>query len=169
LQKIYEQNDVGILDNNMERYFGLYGVLSQEPYVIFGEDLDEHFRLEKSLILRLISGEPVIAARLNREPVEIENKAHLAFCGNKIIGYEDNKGELARHIVAFIFDKKVPAEQMDPKLYEKLDSELPAILQKVSRGYLEYAQKYESQNIWNVLPEYFTGTRKRISDIISSN
>ena len=34
-----------------------------------------------------------------------------------------------------------------------VEKEMPIILQKCVRVYLDYAQKYQDQDIWNVIPE----------------
>ena len=112
----------------------------------------------------MISGEFLMAARKNKTAVKHLFKCHLACCGNKMIGYQDNKGELKRRIIPFLFDYKVLPSQADPHMHKKLERELPAILQKVAWAYLEYAQKYGKQSIWNVLPKYFTRASQRVAE-----
>jgi hypothetical protein len=155
---------VGVLDNNMERQFGMENLLSHELYVLIGEELDDNFKLERTNFLRLISGEDIMIARKNKIALKRKLPAHLACCGNKMIGYEDHRGELKRRIVSWMFDHKVLPSQVDPLLDEKLWKELPAIMQKVVRAYQYYSQKYGHKSIWSVLPNYFKDSQRRIAE-----
>ena len=49
--------------------------------------------------------------------------------------------------------KKV--KEADPTLEDRLEEELPNILQKCVRAYLEKAQAHKNDAIWNILPPYF--------------
>ena len=164
VQKIYDDLEIGILDNNMESQFGLENLLESTKYILLGQELDEKFKLERTSFLRMISGEPVMAARKNKMAVKTTFECHMACCGNKIIGYQDNKGELKRRIIPFIYDHKVLPSQTDPNLHKKLEKELPAILQKCVWAYIEYSEKYGNQSIWNVLPKYFKQASQRVAE-----
>lgn len=164
LQKIYDEFEIGILDNNMERQFGLENLLGHDLYVLIGQELDENFKLERTSFLRMISGEEVMVARKNKVALKHLFTCHMACCGNKMIGYQDNKGELKRRIVAWLFDFKVLPSQADPNLDIKLEKEIPDILQKCVMAYLEYAQRYGDKSIWNVLPRYFVDASRRVAE-----
>lgn len=164
LLKIYDDREIGILDNNMEKQFGLENLLDRELYVLIGQELDENFKLERTTFLRIISGEYVIAARKSKTAVKTRFNCHMGCCGNKMIGYQDNKGELKRRIIAFLFENKVLPSQSDPNMDIKLLKELPAIIQKCVMAYLEYGQKYGSKNIWDILPKYFIESSRKIAE-----
>jgi hypothetical protein len=59
--------------------------------------------------------------------------------------------------------------EADPYLDEKLDKELPAIHLKCIRAYLEYAQKYSEQDIWNVVPKYFKIIQTQVAMVTNAN
>jgi len=164
LQKIYDQLEIGILDNNMERQFGLEPLLDHELYMIIGEELDEHFKLERTTFLKMVSNEDIMAARKSKTAVKVRFKSHIGCCGNKMIGYQDNKGELKRRVVPFIYDNKVLPSHSDPDMHNKLRLELGAIIQKIVCAYLEYSQRYGKSNIWHILPKYFTKTSQRLAE-----
>jgi hypothetical protein len=58
--------------------------------------------------------------------------------------------------------------QADPHLEDKLDSEIPAILCKCVKAYVEFAAKYSDQDIWNVLPKYFKDVQKQIGVVTNT-
>ena len=66
-------------------------------------------------------------------------------------------------MVTFHFGKQVTDKDTDPMLDTKLESEIPVIIEKCLRGYLEYAQKYQNRDIWSILPKYFFKIREQIA------
>jgi hypothetical protein len=56
----------------------------------------------------------------------------------------------------------------DPHLDDKLEIELPVILMKCVKAYLEYAQKYADQDIWNIVPKYFKSIQTQVAMITNS-
>jgi hypothetical protein len=56
----------------------------------------------------------------------------------------------------------------DPQLDAKLDGEMPIILLKCIRAYLDYYQKYGNKDIWNVVPEYFKKIQKQVAMVAST-
>jgi phage/plasmid-associated DNA primase len=81
--------------------------------------------------------------------------------GNEVPSWADNSGSIQRRLVVFDFAKQVVNGDM--RLAEKLQSEIPTLLLKCNRMYLEAVEQYGSANIWNVLPAYFLGTRDSIA------
>ena len=53
-------------------------------------------------------------------------------------------------------------------LDDKLDNEMPAIMLKCIKAYLEYAQKYSDKDIWNVVPPYFKVVQEQVAMITNS-
>jgi phage/plasmid-associated DNA primase len=64
------------------------------------------------------------------------------------------------------FGKQV--KDADPTLDKKLEAEIPSILQKCIRAYLEYAQKYANKDIWNVVPQYFKDVQRQVATVSST-
>jgi hypothetical protein len=60
------------------------------------------------------------------------------------------------------------SREADPQLDEKLDRELPIILLKCVRAYLDYSSKYRDKDIWNVVPAYFKTIQKQVAMVASS-
>jgi hypothetical protein len=56
----------------------------------------------------------------------------------------------------------------DTTLEDKLALEIPVILQKCVRAYLDYAQRYANKDVWNVVPEYFKTVQRQVAMVTST-
>jgi hypothetical protein len=117
--------------------------------------------LEQAEFQSMVSGEDVSIARKNDKALSMTWNVPGILAGNEVPGYRDNSGSVLRRLVTWNFGRQV--QKADPHLDEKLDAEIPAILCKCVRAYLEYAQKYNDQDIWNVLPEYFKTVQNQVA------
>jgi hypothetical protein len=165
LKKIYQETEIGILDNNIEEQFGLYNIIrSGDKFITIGVELDNTFKLKRTDFLKMVSGDDLMIAVKGKTGFTYLWKSHIICIGNKLFGFEDHKGELARRIVPFVYDVKVKTKDTDLNLDEKLYAELPNIIQKICKAYLWAAQKYGTKNVWCVLPKYFHEMKTKISE-----
>jgi phage/plasmid-associated DNA primase len=165
LKKIYQETDIGVLDNNIEEQFGLYNIVKTgEKFITIGVELDHTFKLKRTDFLKMVSGDDLMIAVKGGIGFTYLWPSHIICIGNKLFGFEDNKGELARRIVPFWYDYKVRPGDTDVNLDEKLFQELPNIIQKFTKAYLWASQKHGNKNVWCVLPEYFQETKMKISE-----
>ena len=74
--------------------------------------------------------------------------------GNEVPNWKDNSGSILRRLATLNFGRQIAPDVADPHLEDKLELEMPAILCKCLRAYLDYAHKYADKDIWNVLPKY---------------
>jgi phage/plasmid-associated DNA primase len=65
----------------------------------------------------------------------VEWKVPGALAGNEVPSWVDNSGSINRRIVLFEFPKRV--HDGDMELGRKIDREMPAILRKCNKAYLE--------------------------------
>ena len=77
--------------------------------------------------------------------------------GNEVPNWKDNSGSVLRRILPWNFGKQV--QDADPQLDEKLHMELPIILLKCVRAYLDYSNKYRNKDIWNVVQRISTDSK----------
>jgi hypothetical protein len=122
--------------------------------------------LEQAEFQSMVSGEDVSVAVKHEKAKSIEWTAPGILGGNEIPNWKDNSGSVLRRILPWNFSKQVMTA--DPHLDEKLDQELPIILLKCVRGYLDYAQKFSDQDIWNVVPPYFKAIQTQVAMITNS-
>jgi hypothetical protein len=86
--------------------------------------------------------------------------------GNEVPNWKDNSGSVLRRILAWNFTKQV--READPHLDKKLEAELPIILLKCVRAYLDYSNKYRDRDIWNAVPPYFKIIQKQVAMVANT-
>ena len=163
-KKFYEGEDVGTLSNNIEKKFGLSAI--KDGFMFIAPEVKGDLALEQAEFQSIVSGEDVSVAVKNKTAVSIEWSVPGILGGNEVPGWKDNSGSVLRRILPWNFSKQVRVA--DPQLDEKLESELPIILLKCVKGYIDYANKYRNQDIWNAVPEYFKTIQKQVAKVANS-
>jgi Family of unknown function (DUF5906) len=163
-KKFYESDDVRTLSNNVERKFGLSSIY--DGFMFIAPEVKGDLCLEQAEFQSLVSGEDISIACKYEKAKSVEWKTPGILGGNEVPNWKDNSGSVLRRMLPWNFSKKVL--QADPHLDEKLDKELPAILLKCIRAYLDYAQKYSDQDIWNVIPAYFKTIQTQVAMVTNS-
>jgi len=163
-KKFYENEDVGTLSNNIEKKFGLSAI--KDTFMFIAPEVKGDLALEQAEFQSMVSGEDVSVAVKNKTAVSIEWTTPGVLGGNEVPNWKDNSGSVLRRILTWNFAKQV--KEADPQLDEKLNSELPIILLKCVRAYIDYSNKYRNKDIWNVVPEYFKKIQKQVAMVASS-
>jgi len=163
-KKFYDSEDVRTLSNNIERKFGLSSIY--DGFMFIAPEVKGDMCLEQAEFQSLVSGEDVSLARKYEKAKSIEWKTPGILAGNEIPNWKDNSGSVLRRILPFNFSKKVM--DADPMLDEKLNKELPAIMLKCIKGYLEYSRMYSEKDIWNVVPKYFKTIQTQVAMVTNS-
>jgi hypothetical protein len=163
-KKFYDTEDVRTLSNNIEKKFGLWSIC--DGFMFISPEVKGDLCLDQAEFQSMVSGEDVSIARKFDTALSMQWKTPGVFAGNEVPGWKDNSGSIIRRLLTFNFGKQVI--DADPKLDEKLDAEIPAIMLKCVRAYLEYAQKYGDKDIWVVVPEYFRQVQNQIAMVTNS-
>jgi len=163
-KKFYDSEDVRTLSNNIERKFGLSSLY--DGFMFIAPEVKGDLCLEQAEFQSLVSGEDVSIAQKYEKAKSVEWKTPGILGGNEVPNWKDNSGSILRRLLTFDFGKQV--KDTDPHLDVKLDNELPAILLKCVRAYLDYAQKYSDQNIWNIVPKYFKEIQNQVATVTNS-
>ena len=163
-RKFYGPEDVRTLSNNVEKKFGLSAIY--DSYMFIAPEVKNDLALEQAEFQSIVSGEDVSVAIKCEKAKSIEWKTPGILGGNEVPQWKDNSGSILRRILTFNFGKQVKAA--DTTLDDKLELELPQILQKCVRAYLEYAQRYANKDIWNVVPEYFKTIQRQVAMVTST-
>jgi hypothetical protein len=159
VKKFYDADDVRVLSNNSEKKFGLWSIY--DGFIFISPEIKGDICLEQAEFQSIVSGEDLSIARKNEKAICIQWKTPGILGGNEMPGWKDNSGSIIRRLVTFQFLRKV--KDADPTLDIKLDEEIPAILCKCVRAYLDASAKYADVDIWNVIPDYFKTIQKQIS------
>ena len=163
IKKFYEQDDIRTLSNNIETKFGLSSIC--DGHMFIAPEIKGDLRLEQAEFQSIVSGEDVSIAVKGEKAKNMTWNIPGILGGNEVPNWRDNSGSILRRLMTWDFKKQIKDKDTDPLLEKKLELELPVILQKCIRGYLEYAQKYQSDDIWNVIPSYFENVRKQVATI----
>ena len=163
-KKFYEPEDVRTLSNNIERKFGLSSIY--DGFMFIAPEVKGDLCLEQAEFQSLVSGEDVSIAQKYEKAKSVEWKTPGILGGNEVPNWKDNSGSVLRRLLPWNFAKQV--KDADPQLDEKLDAELPAILFKCVKAYLDYAQKYANKDIWNVVPKYFKIIQEQVAMVTNT-
>ena len=163
-KKFYDSDDVKTLSNNIEKKFGLSYI--SDGFMFIAPEIKGDMCLEQAEFQSLVSGEDVSLAVKQKAPKTIEWTTPGILGGNEVPNWKDNSGSVLRRIMPFGFNKKVM--EADPHLDSKLDKEIPSIMAKCIRAYLDYSQKYSDQDIWNVVPEYFKKIQTQVAMVTNT-
>lgn len=163
-KKFYETSDVKTLSNNIEKKFGLDSI--HDGFMFISPEVKGDLQLEQAEFQSLVSGEDLSIARKFKNAVSMQWKTPGILAGNEVPNWKDNSGSVLRRLVTVNFAKQVA--DADPHLDQKLDKEIPAILCKCVRAYLDYANKYSDKDIWNVLPPYFKSVQSQVAMVTNA-
>lgn len=162
----YENEDVKTLSNNIERKFGLSSICNGKMFI--APEVKGDLCLEQAEFQSLVSGEDVSIARKYENAKSIKWNVPGILGGNEVPNWKDNSGSVLRRILTWNFGIVVQDKDKDPNMAQKLEKELPAILLKCIRGYLEYSQKYKDKDIWSIVPSYFKGVQNQVAMVTNS-
>lgn len=163
-KKFYEGQDVRTLSNNIEKKFGLESIY--DGFMFIAPEIKGDMALEQAEFQSLVSGEDMSIARKNKTAQSLTWKVPGILAGNEVPNWRDNSGSVLRRLVTWNFGRQVA--EADPHLDDKLDLEMAAILCKCVRAYLDYAQRYSEQDIWNVLPKYFVEIQNQVAMVTNT-
>ena len=165
-RKFYECEDVATLSNNIEKKFGLSSIY--KGFMFISPEIKGDLQLEQAEFQSLVSGEDVSIARKNETALSFQWKTPGILGGNEVPNWKDNSGSILRRLATVNFGRQIAEDVADPHLDDKLDAELPAILCKCLRAYLDYAHRYADKDIWNVLPKYFKQVQNQVATVTNS-
>ncbi|KAI3432493.1 hypothetical protein D9Q98_004042 [Chlorella vulgaris] len=160
----YEPGDIGIVSNNMEKQFGISAF--SDKLLVIGPEIGQGWRMEQLEFQSMASGESVSVAAKFKTAQSVEWTVPILLAGNEVPPFADNGGSIQRRFLVFGFEKAVTNGDM--KLGDKLARELPALLLKCNRAYLEAAARWGTKNVWTVLPTYFHNTRAEMAQAVNS-
>lgn len=162
VQNFYDVEDVGVLGNDSEKTFGLSAIYDKLLFI--APEIKEDISLSQASFQSMISGEDVNVPIKHKTAVSITWEVPGILAGNEVPNWTDNSGSIARRLIIFAFNKKVPRSKLDPQLWNRIKKNIPNILRKCNLAYLDAVNKYASKNIWDILPNYFRIKQQEISE-----
>ena len=151
LQKWYEEDDVGIIPNNIEKQYGLKPHIKKK--MVLAPEMQGDCKLEQTDWQLIVEGGKNSFAEKYKNAESEYWKVPMAMAGNTLIKYKNQGDQTSRRTVVFNFWKKVM--DVDPSLDAKLEKEIPIIMKMCITGYLHTVNINKCVGIWKILPEYF--------------
>lgn len=162
VSNFYDEADVGYVSNNIDKTFGIAAL--KDNFICVAPEIHDNFALDQTEFQKIISGEPVKIREMYKDPKHVSKwKIPWFLVGNASANYDDKQGQISRRLVFFFFNIKVKDSDKKPYLDRKLKKEMPALLKKCNRAYLDYVNKYKDKDIWNILPQYFKNLQNRFN------
>lgn len=156
---IYDDTDVGVMSNNIQKQFGLSDLYDKTIFI--APEIKKDFSIDQCEFQSVISGDKINVAVKYQQSKSINWKIPGIMAGNEIPDFVDNSGSIQRRIITVKFNYKIKEPNLN--LQKELRKEMGNILVKSNRAYLEYSSMHGRTNIWDVLPEYFKETQKEMA------
>lgn len=163
MKKLYEEENVGEIENLIERQFGVGGMLYKKTiFMTTGAELNEHCQLDLAILLKMVSGEDISAPVKNEKtPIKTKWPAHIALAGNGWpLGWKDTSNNVGRRFLIYEFMKHVKRKDMKSDLEYQIHLELPVLLLKCVRAYLHAVNTWK--NMTQFRPAYFDETVEKL-------
>jgi phage/plasmid-associated DNA primase len=164
LQKWYDECDVGMISNNIEKKYGLKP--HADKFMVLAPEIKDDFCMEQTDWQLVCEGGRNTFAEKYKNAESVSWKAHMSMGGNMLPRYKNNSGSVSRRTVVFSFWKAV--RHVDTHLDKKLDLEIPIIMKLCITGYLWAVNKYEGKGIWSILPKYFHENKDEMEQTTNS-
>jgi hypothetical protein len=155
----YEAADCGVLGNSIEKRFGLSSFYDKLMFI--APELRHDFQLDQAEFQSMISGEEILLSQKFKTAKTVKWRPPGILAGNEIPEWADAAGSITRRIVVFDFAK--PITNPDMSLEKKLEAEIPTILVKSNKAYLEKVAAIGNQSVWNHLPPYFLRNQSKMA------
>lgn len=168
IKSLFNPNDIGMLTcGNHEKTFGVSAFYDKLIYMC--TEVKADFGLPQDVLQSMITGETISVAIKSKTAIQTEFKIPGIFFGNEFGDWVDNAGSVSRRFLVCEFLKPVKNGKSNPNLIQEIqDEETGLLIQKMNRAYLDFASKYNCKDIWDVVPEYFKETKKRMRCRVNS-
>ena len=158
-EKFYDEDDVRVMANNTEGTFGLAPFLNR--FLIIAPEIKKDFKLEQAQFQSMVCADKMSVAIKNQDAVSVKWNIPMILAGNEMPGWKDKGGSIMRRVVPLEFTRQV--KDVDTRLDRRLESELPAILQKCVRAYTETVISAGTKSFWKIVPQELLKAQKRVA------
>jgi hypothetical protein len=163
---LYEDEDVGVISNNIEPQFGL-NIIAQK-FIAIADDVRTTIKLDQSDFQNMASGTRVSCPVKHSDPLVVPRwTCSTVWSGNEVPDFHDNAGSYSRRLGVLLFANVVP--HPDGTLGERLLEELPQLIVKGNWAYRNMLRRYgRRRGVWNILPTEFKEQRNEIAQTSNS-
>jgi len=164
IQKFYEEEDVGIIANNIDAKYGIKPHVNK--FMVLAPEIAENFKMEQTDWQLLVEGGRNTYSEKYKSDETINWEVPMMMGGNKIMRYKNNSESVSRRTAVVNFWKKVV--NTDTEIDKKLAKEIPGIMKMCIRGYYHTLKMHGKKGIWNILPQYFKENKEEMEQTTNS-
>ena len=164
IQKFYEEEDVGIIANNIDAKYGIKPHVNK--FMVLAPEIAENFKMEQTDWQLLVEGGRNTYSEKYKSDETINWEVPMMMGGNKIMRYKNNSESVSRRTAVVNFWKKVV--NTDTEIDKKLTKEIPSIMKMCIRGYYNTLKIHGKKGIWNILPQYFKENKEEMEQTTNS-
>ena len=159
MKQMYEESNVGSLMSDGQPTFADEHLF--DKFMVVAMDLDREVQISGTRMNSMISGEGLSVNRKHKIALNCEWTAPLLMASNSQPPFKDTAGNIVRRFVIFLFNH--PIRYSDPQLFAKLKREVPVLVVKMARVYLEAVAEYGTRGLWElgVLPPLIHDARRQ--------
>jgi hypothetical protein len=160
ISKIYEDGDVGIISNTIEKQFGLAAI--SDKFIAIADDVRKNMQMDQSEFQNTISGNGLSCAAKFKDPKLVKPwTCTQLWSGNEVPGFHDNSGSIGRRFAILLM--AITALHPDGRLPGRMMEQMAAFICKANRCYRNMVRRYGPGGVWNVLPKEFSEQRAELS------
>ena len=164
IQKFYEEEDVGIIANNIDAKYGIKPHVNK--FIVLAPEISENFKMEQTDWQLLVERGFTPISEKYKSDETISWEVPMMMGGNKIMRYKNNSESVSRRTAVVNFWKKVV--NTDTEIDKRLAKEIPSIMKMCIRGYYHTLKLHGKKGIWNILPQYFKETKEEMEQMTNS-
>ena len=164
IQKFYEEEDVGIIANNIDAKYGIKPHVNK--FMVLAPEISENFKMEQTDWQLLVEGGRNTYSEKYKSDETINWEVPMMMGGNKIMRYKNNSESVSRRTAVVNFWKKVV--NTDTEIDKRLAKEIPSIMKLCIRGYYHTLKRHGKKGIWNILPQYFKENKEEMEQTTNS-
>jgi hypothetical protein len=164
LASLFEHDDIGYLNNQLQKQFALDGLYDKIFYI--GLDIDGEFQLDQATFQSMVCGEEVSVVRKFKTPLVVNWISQGGFAGNCLPNWHDKGGSLLRRLIIIDFMKIV--KNVDPNLFKSCAKFKDRFLTVINRAYLDYVYRFGSVNLRDVMPDRFKKSQEHVMKELNS-
>lgn len=164
LASLFDHQDVGYLNNQLQKQFALDGLYDKAFYL--GLDIDGDFQLDQATFQSMVCGEEVSVIRKFKTPIVVNWRSQGGFAGNCLPNWHDRGGSLLRRLIVIDFMKMV--KNVDPNLFKACSLQKDRFLTVINMAYLDYTHRYANHSIRKFMPNRFKKSQEHIMKELNS-
>jgi hypothetical protein len=162
IAKMFHKDDVVFLADECQS-FSLAPAINRRLWIV--PEVTAKFKLSQADFQQLVSGGAVEVRIKHKDSVIINNwDIPGIMAGNQLpLSMSNNSGSLTRRFNVIPFNTSVPESRRDTQLADKLMSEMPAIITKLTRAYGTMLNRVGATSLRSHMPAFLSNVMEEVS------